>query len=336
MGNQCIIDREKEDLAWTYCPSFGAAVAFAVFFGLATVAHIYQAFHYRKKFCWVIILSCSWETAGFAMRAVSAKEIYGLWHFIPQQLLIILAPIWLNAFVYMVMGRMILFLIPEQKIFGVSARRLTLIFVSLDIFSFLIQGSSSSLMSSDDDPELVKTGINIYMGGIGAQQLFILLFAVLAARFQREMTHLEATSTATTTPTVPWRRLLYTLYISLACITIRIIYRLVEYSGGMYTSIATSEAAFYCLEAVPMIIALVVFNVVHPGMVLVGEGSEFQKKSKEEKRAEKEEKRERKERRKEGKGKSRRRSHSRKRRDLEAGSDLEESEGFRMQDSLRR
>lgn len=48
MGNQCIIDPEQDDLPWTYCPSFGAAVAFAVFFGLATVAHIYQAYHYRK------------------------------------------------------------------------------------------------------------------------------------------------------------------------------------------------------------------------------------------------------------------------------------------------
>lgn len=95
------------------------------------------------------------------MRSVSAREIYGLWHFIPQQLLIILAPIWLNAFVYMVLGRMIHFLIPEQKIFGVSARRLTLIFVLLDVFSFLIQGSSSSLMSSDNSPHLVRIGINV-------------------------------------------------------------------------------------------------------------------------------------------------------------------------------
>lgn len=108
-------------------------------------------------------MSCLWETAGFAMRAVSAKEIYGLWHFIPQQLLVILAPIWLNAFVFMAMGRMIHFLLPEKEVFGISARRLTLIFVSLDIFSFVIQGSSSSLMSSDNDPHLVRIGINVCM-----------------------------------------------------------------------------------------------------------------------------------------------------------------------------
>jgi hypothetical protein len=102
----------------------------------------------------------AWETAGFAVRSYSAKQFYGLGHFIPQQLLIILAPIWINAFVYMVLGRMIHLLVPEQKIFGISARRLTLIFVLLDIFAFLVQGSSSSLMSSDE-PSTVKIGIDV-------------------------------------------------------------------------------------------------------------------------------------------------------------------------------
>lgn len=101
-----------------------------------------------------------WETSGFAVRSYSARQFRGLGHFIPQQLLIVLAPIWTNAFVYMVAGRMIHFLIPERKIFGIGARKLTIIFVVLDIFAFLIQGSSSSLMSSDNS-DSVKIGIKI-------------------------------------------------------------------------------------------------------------------------------------------------------------------------------
>lgn len=164
------------------------------------------------------------------------------------------------------------------------------------------------------------------MGGIGAQELFILLFAVLAARFQYKMKNLESTATSTFSPAIPWRRLLYALYLSLVCITIRIIYRLVEYSGGMDTTIATSEAAFYCLEAAPMIIALVIFNLVHPGMVLVGEGSEFPKKVKKSKKDKKKEKEER--------------SHSRRwkkvaERDLESGSGSD-AEDIRLRDSLGR
>lgn len=96
------------------------------------------------------------------MRVVSAKKIYGLWHFIPQQLLIILAPVWLNAFVYMVLGRMIYFYIPEKKIFGISAQRITLVFVLLDVFSMFVQSSSASLMSSDSS-NVAKMGVNICM-----------------------------------------------------------------------------------------------------------------------------------------------------------------------------
>ncbi len=172
--------REDDNIAWVYCPSFGAAVLFAVLFALSTVAHIVQAFRFHKvrcktwtircphahnsqqKFCWTIIMAGLWETAGFAVRSYSAREFRGLGHFIPQQLLIILAPLWTNAFVYMVAGRMIHFLIPEKKVVGISARRLTLTFVMCDILSFLIQGSSSSLMSSNNH-STVKIGIRICM-----------------------------------------------------------------------------------------------------------------------------------------------------------------------------
>ncbi|KAK2784437.1 hypothetical protein FQN52_009018 [Onygenales sp. PD_12] len=275
---RCDFDKNADDIGWLFCPSFEAAVLFTVLFGLTTIFHIVQWVNFRKKFCWVITMSCIWETAGFALRSVSAQKIIGLWHFIPQQLLIILAPLWLNAFVYMVLGRMIHFFIPEKKIFGISARRLTLIFVLLDIVAFLVQGSSSSLMSSDD-LKMVDIGIKIYMGGIALQQLFILLFFILASRFQQQMTHLEQHTTHNTTITThPWRRLLYALYATLLLITLRIIFRLVEFSGGLESKIATSEAAFYVLDAVPMIVALVLLNVVHPGLVLVGAESEFPKK----------------------------------------------------------
>jgi hypothetical protein len=45
------------------------------------------------------------------------------------------------------------------------------------------------------------------------------------------------------------------------------------------------EAPFYCLEALPMFVALTLWNVVHPGKVLVGPDSEFPKKAKKSKKA---------------------------------------------------
>lgn len=102
----------------------------------------------------------TWSTAGFALRAVSTRMMREEGIFIPMQLLIILAPLWLNAFIYMVLGRMIHFFLPERRCFGIAARRLTVIFLLLDIFSFLVQGASGSLMSSDT-ADLVRIGTNV-------------------------------------------------------------------------------------------------------------------------------------------------------------------------------
>ncbi|EEH44388.2 uncharacterized protein PADG_00677 [Paracoccidioides brasiliensis Pb18] len=279
MRNVCRLYLDNDDTGWGYCPSIPAAILFTVLFGLTSLVHMFQWYTFRKKLCWVIVMAALWETAGFTFRIISAHKIIGLWHFIPQQLFVVLAPVWLNAFVFMVMGRMIYFFIPEKKIYSVSAKRITVVFVALDVFSMIVQASSSSLMTSDDG-DLVKIGINVYMGGIGLQELFIILFFIMAGRFQYLMTQLEIHQPQH----LPWRRHLYSLYAALVLITIRIVFRLVEYSSGTESGLAISEAAFYCLEAVPMFTGLVLFNVLHPGHVLVGPESEFPKKVKKSKK----------------------------------------------------
>ncbi|EER37127.1 RTA1 domain-containing protein [Histoplasma capsulatum var. duboisii H88] len=326
---RCDFERNSETVGWLYCPSVEAAILFTSLYAVTLLAHIVQWFTCRKKFCWVIVMAVLWETGGFAMRVVSAKKIYGLWHFIPQQLLIILAPVWLNAFVYMVLGRMIYFYIPEKKIFGISAQRITLVFVLLDVFSMFVQSSSASLMSSDSS-NVAKMGVNIYMGGIGLQEFFIIMFLFLAGRFQYLMNKIEVYQPQH----LPWRRLLYTLYVVLLLITIRIIYRLIEFSKGMETGLATNEKAFYLLEAVPMFLGFVLFNIVHPSIALVGPESEFPKKDKKEIKRKKAEKKAEKKAAAAGRPKHSWRHRGRRVNDVESGSDLE-SEGLRMQDGLR-
>jgi uncharacterized membrane protein len=110
-----------------------------------------------KKFCWVIIMGSAWLTVGFALRAKAADHISGLGDFIPQSIIIFLGPLWLNGFVYMVMGRMVHMLLKRDQLYRISARRLTLIFVILDIIAFFVQASSSGPMA-DDDPDTAEMG----------------------------------------------------------------------------------------------------------------------------------------------------------------------------------
>ena len=125
---------------YNYYPSFAAALIFAIIFGITTFLHIYQAFAHKKmRLCWVAIMGATWEFASFVTRTLGSKNQQSAALAFVSQLLVLLAPMWVNAFDYMVMGRMIYFFVPEQKIFGIKGVKIAKIFVWLDILSFLTQ-----------------------------------------------------------------------------------------------------------------------------------------------------------------------------------------------------
>lgn len=117
------------------------------------------------------------------------------------------------------------------------------------------------------------------MAGIGVQEFFILIFLGLAIRFHYKMSYVEVIDP----PLYPWRPLIYTVYAGLILITVRIIFRLCEYSQGLDTPLAKNEAALYVLDVTTMFIAILLFNIFHPGRYLVGPESEFPKKEKKKK-----------------------------------------------------
>jgi len=56
---------------------------------------------------------------------------------------------------------------------------------------------------------------------------------------------------------------------------VRIIFRIVEYAQGFSSSIPQHEAFQYCLDSSPMLIALWLFNIFHPGRTMPGKESEM-------------------------------------------------------------
>ncbi|KAJ6589223.1 RTA1 like protein-domain-containing protein [Mycena capillaripes] len=268
---KCMDPRESDTYNFLYCPSFPAAVLFSALFGITTVGHLIQAVHYRKKFCWVIIMAGIWETGGLVLRVYSVLNTTSAGYGTPSQLLILLAPLWINAFLYVLMSRFVHFFVLEKRVAGISARRLSLCFVLLDISAFLMQAAGGSMVSSKTLATALR-GIHIYMGGIGLQQIFVLGFTALVVRFHYKMKRLHGST--------EWKRPLYVMYASLTLITLRIVFRLVEFSSGVYSPITMHEAPFYCLEALPMFVALLLWNIFHPGQVLVGPDSDFPKKEK--------------------------------------------------------
>ncbi|KAH7150291.1 RTA1 like protein-domain-containing protein [Dactylonectria estremocensis] len=258
---------------WNYYPSFAAALVFMALFAALTAVHIWQAAKYKKKWCWVIIMAGIWETLAFLFRAVSTKDPQNRGIYLVFQIFILLAPLWVNAFAYMTLGRMVYFFIPSKSILHMPAVALGALFVGLDIISFIIQLVGGSMAGPGSPPDEQQRAVHIYMGGIALQEFFILIFVGLCIAFQRAMSRVEGPGKKTVTFfRLPWGTLLCALYFSLAMITVRIIYRLIEFSGGMGqdNALTTHESYFYILEAIPMLLAIGTFNIIHPGKSMTG------------------------------------------------------------------
>ena len=262
---------QGSDPLWNFCPNVGAAYLYAILFALTTLAHVGQAIMYRKVYCWVIAMSGLCQFFAYVFRIVSISHptsvaMYGTWF-----VLILVAPLWTNAFVYMVFGRMVYNYTTGARILGIKAWRFGLYFVLLDIVAFLVQLFGAASASGDHVPtSQVLRGLHVYMVGVGIQQVFIFCFCYLAFRF-----HQNLNSQPHSVQIIRAKTLLYVLYLVLTLITVRIIFRLAEYSKGLNSSIPNHEAYQYVLDSTPMLIALVAFNLVHPGRIMAGKEADF-------------------------------------------------------------
>jgi hypothetical protein len=127
------LSNDDPDQVWPFCPSPVPAAVFALLFGVLTIAHLTQAIIHRKIYCWVITVAALWQTAAYVIREYSvynqkSSGVYSVWF-----VMILIAPLWINAFVYMIMARMVWCFIPEKKLGGIRAWKFGTIFVLLDI-----------------------------------------------------------------------------------------------------------------------------------------------------------------------------------------------------------
>lgn len=261
---------------WPYEPSYAASVTLSTLFGILTLAHLILAVVHRKPFCWVMIMGVLWELIAFITRALAALDQQNRVYAYISHLLFLLAPLWINAFIYMTAGRLIYTYHPQKQIWRVKAISIGKYFVWLDIVSFLIQASGGAMMTPGSSEGSQKLGRNVYMVGIGIQELFIILFLILIVLFHREILRLEAEGSAPTNKM--WKWLTFALYTSLVLITIRIIFRLVEFSAGLdpkKNPLPFEENYALGLDAVPMLLAILILAIYHPGLALKGPESVF-------------------------------------------------------------
>ncbi|KAJ4016155.1 hypothetical protein NW766_004345 [Fusarium irregulare] len=220
-------------------------------------------------------MGASWECICFIARALGARDQQQAAYVTVSTLLFLLAPIWINAFIYMIVARLVHFAIPQRRVAGISAQWLAKIFVIVDVMCFIIQAAGGGMLASDD-ADTSKLRQHTYMVGIGIQLGCVVVFLVIHSPFYREL-YLNARIGRPETRTRWVKPLCLVVYIVFVLIVVRVVFRLVEFGGGANSNnvVLRHEEFQLYLDALPMFLALVMLNVVHPGKVLKGPGSDF-------------------------------------------------------------
>lgn len=94
--------------------------------------------------------------------------------------------------------------------------------------------------------------------------LFIILCAEYAYRVVRSQNELNETH-AKLRASKKFRAFLGALTLSTICIMIRSVYRVIEMAQGFEGSLIKNETLFFILEGVMVTLAVLVFNLLHPG-----------------------------------------------------------------------
>lgn len=218
-GNYGYVPPDACNSNYNFNPQYAPAVAVAVIFGILTGVHVLLGFVFRKPYTWVMIMGAIWETLAFVLHALGAHDQQNQGMSIAYTILFLLAPLWINAFVYMTFARAVYFFSPSHKVLFVQATGMSKYFVWLDVLTFLVQAVGGSMATPGAGDASIHAGLRVYLGGVGAQQLCILLFLSLMVVFHRECLVRDATCPPDASRR-SWKGLLYCLYTALALITV--------------------------------------------------------------------------------------------------------------------
>ncbi|KAF9770298.1 hypothetical protein IL306_012177 [Fusarium sp. DS 682] len=183
---------------------------------------------------------------------------------------LIIAPVFFTAGVYIILGRLI-------QTFGrdCSILRPALylwIFCTCDVVSLVVQAVGGGLASAAVNQVDGNTapGTHTMVAGVVFQLASMSVFVALAIDFLFRSIR-QGMLKSRKQSSVP---ILSAMALSLLCIYVRSIYRTIELSEGWTGYLITHERYFIALDGAMMVIAVAVFNLIHPASFSPGSPAE--------------------------------------------------------------
>lgn len=268
-------NRTQQDLQYGYIPTEWICITFLSLFGISTFFHSVQALYFRLWWLIPSAILCGFlEVTGWSSRLWSSQNPYLEKAFIIQAVTLIIAPTPLVAANFILLGRFIRRLGPQYS--RLTPRRYTIIFVSCDIISLVVQALGGSIASGNQASDTrARLGSNIALGGTAFQLVAIILYCALAAefltRYARDRPMLSARVHGEATRGLmdrPLKRMLYAMSVMTVFIFIRTVYRTIEFVGGWDGKVNTTQWYFNVFDGAMITLAMLTLNIFHPGIFL--------------------------------------------------------------------
>lgn len=253
----------------SYTPDFTLCILGIVFFTLAFLAHLLQVWYYRLWSFSPLTFACLMEVVGYIFRALSSrKDPYRIVYFVVEYFLIVTAPVLISASIYVCLTKLITW--AEAEGTDISSRSRFLrrkfilwTFISIDAVTTIMQVTGAGMIggstSKQKDP---ATGNNVLLAGLAIQtaafSIFLVLLTVVTFAICQNR-HLVEKLRSQKTP------FLAVLPIASVLVFVRTIFRLVETSQGVFGYLSSHEGFFAGLEFAPMVVAVWLLAIWHPG-----------------------------------------------------------------------
>ncbi|KAK9484183.1 RTA1 like protein-domain-containing protein [Lipomyces starkeyi] len=246
---------------WHYVPSIAASIIFFLLFLSATSFHFWKIWKLKSRMMLAFTIGGVLEFIGYVVRASAYNNTDRLMPFCIQSMFLLVGPILFTASVYMVLGRIIRKVGAEHHSL-IRVNWLTKTFVISDVATFCIQGGGAGMLVVSS---LANIGKIIVIAGLILQVLGFCLFIVTSMVFQMRISRYPTRESVD--PAVQWKKYLYSLYAVSVLITVRSLFRVVEYIMGQNGYLMSHEWCLYTFDGVPMLFCMVIFGIWYPGEV---------------------------------------------------------------------
>jgi hypothetical protein len=181
--------------------------------------------------------------------------------YIMQSFLILGAPPFIAATIYVSLGRIIRILQAEDYAV-MGPRKTSVIYILIDVLAFGSQIAGIGLQATGDD-KIMKIGADVILAGLIFQLVALVAFVFMTVKLHKQFKRQQ--TAISSDPTVRWEKYVWGIYIAVTLLFVRNLVRAVQFGQGANGMVSSSEAFIYLFDAVMMWLVLLVVLFLHPG-----------------------------------------------------------------------